>query len=32
LITDIKNGKLDFDVLITTVENIRDLAPVAKQL
>jgi len=32
LINDIKNWKLDFDVLITTVENIRDLAPVAKQL
>lgn len=32
LINDIKNWKLDFDVLITTIENIRDLAPVAKQL
>ncbi len=32
LITDIKNGKIDFDVLITTPESIKDLAPVAKAL
>ncbi len=32
LLNDIKNGKLDFDVLITTPDSIRDLAPVAKQL
>ena len=30
--TDIKNGKLDFDVLLTTPDSIRELAPVAKQL
>jgi large subunit ribosomal protein L1 len=28
----IKAGKMDFDVLITTPDHIRDLAPVAKQL
>lgn len=28
----IKEGKMDFDVLITTPDHIRDLAPVAKQL
>ncbi len=28
----IKSGKMDFDVLITTPDHIRDLAPVAKQL
>lgn len=32
LLNDIKNGKLDFDVLLTTPDSIRDLAPVAKQL
>ena len=32
LIADIKAGKFDFDILITTPEHIRDLAPVAKQL
>lgn len=32
LLADIKAGKLDFDVLLTTPEHIRDLAPVAKQL
>ena len=32
LLKDIKEGKTDFDVLITTPELIRDLAPVAKQL
>ena len=32
LLTDIKAGKFDFDVLLTTPEHIRDLAPVAKQL
>lgn len=32
LLTDIKAWKFDFDILITTPENIRDLAVVAKQL
>ena len=32
LLADIKAGKTDFDVLITTPELIRELAPVAKQL
>lgn len=32
VLADIKAGKLDFDILITSPENIRDLAPVAKQL
>lgn len=32
VLADIKAGKLDFDVLITTPEMIRDLATVAKQL
>ncbi|MDR0369730.1 MAG: 50S ribosomal protein L1 [Candidatus Peribacteria bacterium] len=32
LLNDIKAGKMDFDVLITTPDHIRDLAPVAKQL
>ncbi|HMS91452.1 MAG TPA: 50S ribosomal protein L1 [Candidatus Absconditabacterales bacterium] len=32
LLNDIKAGKFDFDVLLTTPEHIRDLAPVAKQL
>ncbi len=32
LLNDIKAGKFDFDILITTPELIRDLAPVAKQL
>ena len=32
LIADIKAGKFDFDILITTPEHIRDLAPIAKQL
>jgi len=32
LIADIKAGKFDFDVLLTTPEHIRDLASVAKQL
>lgn len=32
LLNDIKNGKLDFDVLLTTPDSIRELAPIAKQL
>lgn len=32
LIAEIKAGKFNFDVLLTTPECIRDLAPVAKQL
>ena len=32
MIADIKAGKFDFDVLLTTPEHIRDLASVAKQL
>lgn len=32
LLSDIKAGKFDFDILLTTPEHIRDLAPVAKQL
>ena len=32
LLADIKAGKFDFDILITTPDHIRDLAPVAKQL
>jgi len=32
IINDIKAWKFDFDILITTAENIRDLAVVAKQL
>ena len=32
LLESIKSGKMDFDVLITTPDHIRDLAPVAKQL
>jgi large subunit ribosomal protein L1 len=32
LLTDIKAGKFNFDVLLTTADHIRDLAPVAKQL
>lgn len=32
LLNDIKNGKINFDVLITTPENIKNLAPVAKAL
>lgn len=32
LLKDIKDGKTDFDVLITTPDLIRELAPVAKQL
>ena len=32
LLEAIKAGKMDFDVLITTPDHIRDLAPVAKQL
>ena len=32
LLTDIKAGKFEFDILLTTPELIRDLAPVAKQL
>lgn len=32
LLADIKAGKFDFDILLTTPEHIRDLAPVAKQL
>ena len=32
LLHDIKSGKTDFDVLITTPDLIRELAPVAKQL
>jgi len=32
LLNDIKAGKFDFDVLLTTPELIRDLAPAAKQL
>ena len=32
LLNDIKAGKFNFDILLTTPEHIRDLAPVAKQL
>ena len=32
LLNNIKNGKMDFDILITTADSIRELAPVAKQL
>jgi len=32
LLNDIKAGKFDFDILLTTPELIRDLAPIAKQL
>ena len=32
LLQTIKSGKFDFDVLITTPDHIRDLAPVAKVL
>ena len=32
LLADIKAGKFEFDVLITSPDHIRDLAPVAKQL
>lgn len=32
LLTDIKNGKMDFDVLITTPDSIRELAAIAKIL
>ncbi len=32
LLTDIKAGKFDFDILLTTPELIRELAPAAKQL
>ncbi|MCF7834609.1 50S ribosomal protein L1 [Candidatus Gracilibacteria bacterium] len=32
LLTDIKNGKFDFDVLLTTPESIKGLVSVAKQL
>ncbi len=32
LLADIKAGKFDFDILITSPDHIRDLAPVAKQL
>ncbi len=32
LLADIKAGKIDFDILLTTPELIRDLAPAAKQL
>lgn len=32
ILADIKAGKFDFDILITTPDHIRDLAPVAKQL
>ncbi len=32
LLADIKNGKLDFEILITAPEMIRELAPVAKAL
>lgn len=32
LLNDIKAGKIDFDVLLTTPELIRELAPAAKQL
>lgn len=32
ILSDIKAGKFDFDVLVTTPDHIRDLAPVAKQL
>jgi len=32
LLNDIKAGKFDFDILITTPDHIRDLAVVAKQL
>ncbi len=32
LLTDIKNGKMDFDVLLTTPDSIRELASIAKIL
>lgn len=32
LLKDIQDGKLDFDVLVTTPDQMRDLAPVAKVL
>ncbi|HOG15274.1 MAG TPA: 50S ribosomal protein L1 [Candidatus Absconditabacterales bacterium] len=32
LLNNIKNEKIDFDILITTTNSIRELAPVAKQL
>jgi large subunit ribosomal protein L1 len=32
LLNNIKNEKIDFDILITTTDSIRELAPVAKQL
>ena len=32
MLNDIKAGKFNFDILLTTPEHIRDLAPVAKQL
>lgn len=32
ILNDIKAGKFDFDILLTTAELIRDLAPAAKQL
>ena len=32
LITDIKNWKFDFDILVTTPDSIRNLAPIAKLL
>jgi large subunit ribosomal protein L1 len=32
LLTDIKNGKMDFDVLLTTPDSIRELATIAKIL
>jgi ribosomal protein L1 len=32
LLADIKNGKMDFDVLLTTPDSIRELATIAKIL
>ena len=32
ILADIKAGKFEFDVLVTTPDHIRDLAPIAKQL
>ncbi len=32
LLTDIQNGKIDFDILVTTADQMRDLARVAKTL
>jgi large subunit ribosomal protein L1 len=31
-LSDIKNNKFDFDILVTTPDSVRDLVVVAKQL